>query len=308
MAGYNAYTVEGQTLSVGYSGTVDTITVKKDGLYKLEAYGAAGGTSAISGGGTGGAGGYAVGYVFLPKGTILYACVGGVGTNAYDDRSTSYVYPSGGFNGGGSGSVSGDEGGAGGGGATHIASMSGTLAQIGASNLSKIFIVAGGGGGGYSGVDYGRQGGTGGTGGGESGGRGTFNYWPEEIYSDSGTQTSGYAFGQGQGSPNGWIGAGGGGLYGGLSGRRDVVASNFYHFSGGGGGSGYIGGVPAITFKRNTYYPSMFNGAKNGNGLVQITLVKKSIPTIYFGDMAVDAIYYGDIEVDTIYFGDTEIN
>lgn len=85
-----------------------------------------------------------------------------------------------------------------GGGATHIAKVTGQLKDL-LSNLSDILLVSGGGGGGlligedaYAGADAGGISGSG---------------------SNSGNQSTGYAFGQGESGTN--KSGGGSGLYGG---------------------------------------------------------------------------------------------
>lgn len=103
-----------------------------------------------------------------------------------------------------------------GGGATHIARRSGTLTSIGSANLSDVLMVSGGGGGGllvgetaYEGKDAGGISGSG---------------------DNSGNQSTGYGFGQGESGSG--ISGGGSGLYGGYKGTSS---------KGGGAGSGYIG-------------------------------------------------------------------
>ena len=102
-----------------------------------------------------------------------------------------------------------------GGGATHIAKVTGQLKDL-SSNLSDILMVSGGGGGGllvgedaYAGEDAGGISGSG---------------------NNSGNQSSGYAFGQGESGTN--VSGGGGGYYGGEKGGSLLS---------GGAGSGYIG-------------------------------------------------------------------
>jgi len=148
--------------------------------------------------------------------------------------------------------------------------MSGTLAQIGAANLGKILIVAGGGGGGAYHANNTEC--YGGPGGGASGSIGFDENGGWATNSQPGTQTSGYAFGQG-GPATDWGSAGGGGLYGGTG-----------VYSGcGPGGSGYIGGVPSFTYNGVTYSPSTSNGSSavpanenshNSDGVAKITLVE----------------------------------
>lgn len=90
-----------------------------------------------------------------------------------------------------------------GGGATHIATVAGTLRAIGST--TNLLMVSGGGGGAYESTNGADAGGISGSG------------------SNSGTQSTGYMFGQGQYE----VAGGGGGLYGGSA--------------QGGAGSGYIG-------------------------------------------------------------------
>lgn len=235
-----------------YTGSVQSVTIPSKGLYKLEVWGAQGGSWR----GSGGNGGYSVGYIELNKNQVLYVAVGGQaasfnGGNAsqsYEYYPPDYVYSGGG------------------GGATHIAKVSGQLSEIGYASFvtnGNGLIVAGGGGGGFyltrhnSGQgDYQSNGNSGGgTNGGMSGG--SSNY---------ASQSSGFAFGQGKAGGNG---GGGGGLYGGYSGSGSENYSN----AGGGGGSGYIGGVPQVTYKGQTYSPSTTNGQQSGNGKAKITKI-----------------------------------
>jgi len=123
-----------------YTGTVDAISITKTGLYKLDVYGAGGAGLAGTGGGC--KGGHSVGYTLLQKGTTIYACIGGAGVVA--DKKTAQ----GGYNGGGLGCPWLFNNGAAatgsaysGGGASHIAVISGTLVQIGASRKNQILIV-----------------------------------------------------------------------------------------------------------------------------------------------------------------------
>ncbi len=214
-----------------YTGSEQTFTVPYTGTYKIETWGAQGGTYESY---IGGYGGYSSGEVSLSKDEIVYINVGGVGGSNYTVTNV------GGYNGGG---YSGNNSGAksfGGGGATSIAKTSGTIASIGASNLSKILIIAGGGGGAVT-----KSTTKGGSGGGYIGSVGSasssqFNTSTYLPY--GGTQTGvGFAyqttarqgaFGTGHTSnTNGWGGGGGGGLYGGSNGYGTTGA----------GGSGYIG-------------------------------------------------------------------
>ena len=243
-----------------YTGIIETWEAPISGNYYLQVWGAQGGSG-------GGLGGYSDGYMWLDQGTTLYICVGGKGSDRIANRATSVP---GGYNGGGAGGggYTGWTGGTAysggsGGGATHIATVTGTLSDIGESNLDKILIVAGGGGGSCT------AGGTSGAGGGLEGGQAsTFNN-PNWVYADGGTQTTGYAFGQGQDGRTStgaysWgvdgNGGGGGGLYGGYA----YTEVSSYTMCNGGGGSGYTG---------NLLDPYTNSGRNSGNGRAKIKYV-----------------------------------
>lgn len=169
-----------------YTGTVESYTIPRDGLYQLEVWGAKGGTVSST---PGGYGGYSKGYKLFKKGDVIYVCCGEEGHHNVAQTNTAS------YNGGG---ASGDNPGSnsmGGGGCTHIATMTGTLSAIGASNLSSVLIVAGGGGGGASAVSTYRAG----DGGGIVGGQGFTNstsYCDVAHRTEGGTQTApGFAYG-----------------------------------------------------------------------------------------------------------------
>ena len=136
-------TVHPTVMTFNYTGNIQNITLPK-GIYKLEVWGAQGGsgyhaTESLAGG----KGGYSVGTLSISSKTNLFVVVGGQG-------STQNVYNAG-YNGGGANSSWYDEihpggyGGAGGG-ATHIATATGELKTL-SSNKNSILLVAGGGGG-----------------------------------------------------------------------------------------------------------------------------------------------------------------
>lgn len=121
-----------------YTGYEQRMTILKDGVYKLEAWGAQGGDySQLY---FGGYGSYSYVEVELKKGDVLYINVGqkGNGKCPHDDNTCVVSY-----NGGAKGGLYI----AGGGGATSIATKSGLLTTVPDSNL---YIVAGGGSGGDS--------------------------------------------------------------------------------------------------------------------------------------------------------------
>ena len=212
-------------------------------------------------GGNGGKGGYSIGNKSLNSSNNLYICVGSTGGIPSGNNGGSAGYNGGGKGGNGfQGNYSWTIiGGSGGGGATHIAITSnrGVLKNY-VNNKSEIIIVAGGGGG------YGHVSSVG-AGGGTTGGSATS---VRSVYTIAGaTQTSGYAFGQGQDGMTktqaGDAGAegnggGGGGYYGGPTIQKVGASSN----CSGTGGSGYIGGVT----KGSTTV-----GVRDGNGYALIT-------------------------------------
>ena len=269
----------GSVLSFGCIRNTQAIRINAKAIYKLECWGAGGGGKDDRKGGNGG---YSVGYLLMDVGTVIYVCCGKAG-----------VYGAGyGYN-GGTTDVSANPtfwyGVALSGGATHFARMDGELKNIGESNKSKVLIVAGGGG-------SNAPNGYGGAGGGLTGGDG------ENQSGTGATQTSGYAFGQGQkgySTSDGYGGHGGGGWYGGKGGGW---AGTYNH--GGGGGSGYIGGVPALTIGGVTYSPSTVQGgyADSGgyrdhpalDGVAKITLARMAdIPVIFNGTQLEKIVFNG---------------
>ena len=227
-----------------------TFDVPKTGYYKLEVWGAQGGSVS---GYRGGYGGYSSGYVYLTAGTTLYVNVGGQGSNGHPSTRIN-----GGYNGGGYAASNSDDPSdrtvAGGGGATHIALSSGILASFDtnsngvadADEIGNILIVAGGGGGGYAHSDSNYRG-IGGDAGGATGVSGGYNYGrcpgtgATQSAGGNGCSTNGTygKFGVGGNVGNSSHGsAGGGGFYGGGGSKGYIMDSGN---SGGGGGSGYIG-------------------------------------------------------------------
>ena len=132
-------TYSGGSKSFAYTGGSQQITLDA-GTYKLEVWGAQGGTGYSSSGvgKAGGKGGYSVGTISLSSSTTLYIVVGGSG-------NTTNVTHSGGYNGGGANTLWSGYAGGSGGGATHIATASGLLRNL-SGNKQSILIVAGGGG------------------------------------------------------------------------------------------------------------------------------------------------------------------
>lgn len=267
-----------------YSGQVEEFIVPTTGTYKLEVWGAQGGTNLS---GEGGAGGYSYGNIKLSKNQTVYIVVGSQPTST-----------AGGYNGGGTGIASYGGTGFGGGGATHIATSTGNLSEL-SENQETVLIVAGGGGGGScASQDNIIRADIGGAGGGESGTSGTTSGSGSGTAGTGATQTTGYLFGQGgNGSATptkttnwstgvshtkyGCAGGGGGGYYGGTGGNAIGASSTSSvgaRSASGGGGSGYIGGVTAgETIAGNLEIPthdgtSTMTG-NTGNGYAKITLI-----------------------------------
>lgn len=237
-----------------YVENIQEYIILKNGIYKIEVWGAQGG------GENGGKGAYAYGEAELHEGDILYVVVGGQGNKR-----------EGGYNGGGrgqkqAGTVS--PSGYGGGGATHIALSSGLLYEL-EDHKEDILIVAGAGGGAS---ESGRNGGAGGLVG-EDGQGGTLN-------GKGGTQDSGGAAGDGdveagsfgKGGNNDGVqpkkgtwgsGGGGAGYYGGgaSSWKQEIDNS-----SGGAGGSSYITGLENA---------DVTSGNNEGNGKAKISFLSE---------------------------------
>ena len=271
------------TFDFDYTGGEQTFVAPVSGTYKLETWGAQGGSSIMNGNllELGGSGGFASGFAILSKNDVVYLNVGGTGSTAVKGQDTA-----GGYNGGGSGTWDNSifeindnqpETGGGGGGATHIATKSGLLNSL-ENYKNDIYIVSGGGGAG----NFSQHGGSGG---------GFIGTQGENFSGTGGTQISGCDFGKGCdgtgiGNSNG-VSGGGGGFYGGNINSADGKDSNA-----GGGGSGYIGNpllkekvmycynceesneesTKTISTTCSEETPTSYC-AKKGNGYARITLV-----------------------------------
>ena len=250
----------GDKLEYSFTNSEQVLSINQNGYYRLEVWGASGGSYNQTY--HGGYGGYSRGTVYLSAGSKVYINVGGSPINS----TAINEFRQGGYNGGGQSEKRSDAVFNAGGGATHIALKSGVLSDLedykgefdsdaGTYRSNDILIVAGGGGGGsyYSSSRYG----VGGSGGGTTGSSGMYNdagsssncegfgYGGNqstggnyEIKSDrhSSVQNidipvAGFGFGSGADQSIGGSG-GGGGFYGG----RGTSC-----IGGAGGGSGYIG-------------------------------------------------------------------
>jgi len=284
----NQLLTAGGVYAYDYTGKEQTLTIPVNGTYKLETWGAQGGSYSSTY--PGGYGAYSYGNIQLNKNDILYITAGGAGSYLQSANVAAIPYD-GGHNGGGKGCHGGDlnaatygfiDGGGSGGGATHIATKSGLLTSL--ENYKSSILIVSGAGGGASYSSYGLYGArSGGSGGGIEGNKGTAIY--TTSYSNGGTQTSGGAFGAG-----GWrtlwsTGGAGGGYYGGT----------YANSHSGSGGSGYIGNS-SLTNKGMYCYnctastatdtkttsttctssAPTANCAKQGNGYAKITILSTS--------------------------------
>ena len=290
---------DGTTWNFDYTGSEQTFTVPCDGEYKLETWGAQGGSTGTC---TGGYGGYSQGTIISDTGKNIYVNVGGEGVG-----ELTWVVKAGGYNGGGNGTINSDKNSynASGGGATHIATISGLLSTLN-NKIQSILIVSGAGGGighnrvygclykvgsggGYRGMDSTLRKDEGDNknyqgGGGSQTSAGNIIF-AGNLLDTSVSQSNFYGFGAfGHGGSS--FGGGGAGYYGGSS-------SGYYS----GGGSGYIGNS-LLTNKAMYCYnceesseestktvsttctnsnPTE-NCSKQGNGYARITLVKANKP------------------------------
>ncbi|HHG85292.1 MAG TPA: hypothetical protein ENJ82_11150, partial [Bacteroidetes bacterium] len=262
-----------------YTGNVQTFTVPNGVTsISIRAYGAQGRRNAA--GILGGRGGYARGNLSVSGGNTLYIYVGGG-----DIFSTAGGYNGGGKAGGSpcAGALAG-----GGGGASDV--------RLNSTSINARRIVAGGGGGAGGNRLSGCGRGTGGGGGGGRYGGGGGAGWPSTggTLPLGGTQSAGGAAGTssyssvpGNNGTPGALGLGGGGgdeasssqggsaaalpggFGGGIVGDSGRYSQNWTGQSGA-GGSGYVGGVTS---------GAMANGARSGNGVVQLSYTVPVAPT-----------------------------
>ena len=289
------------TFDFDYTGIEQTFTAPVSGTYRLETWGAQGGSHTVEK--HGGYGGYSLGTINLKINDNIFINVGGQG--AINNSDVGKI-TSGGYNGGGATFT--DETvflnyGASGGGATHIANKSGLLSSL-ENYKNNILIVSGGGGGSNADTSSNLSTGIGGSAGGYIGEKGTSpvenNVLLTKVFANGGTQFAGGqgaiftqnvnngasgAFGiGGKSGPN--SGGGGSGYYGGGGGTRANDDSS------GAGGSGYIGNslltnkvmycynceesneenTKTISTTCNEETPTV-NCSKKGSGYARITLV-----------------------------------
>lgn len=260
----------GTVWTFDYTGGEQEFTIPCSGGYKLETWGAQGGSESTTF--YGGYGGYSNGQINLKKNIKLYINIGEQGSGYSLDKVST-----GGYNGGGYGGVpnttySDRQGGSGGGGATHIAENSGLLSSL-KNQKEVILMVAGGGGGGAIGDIKGSDGG------GFKGNDGGYSTSFPTYYGTGATQTIGGfdftiksnygTFGQGSGfSDNVKYGGngGGGGFYGGGGTNRG--------HSGAGGGSGYIGN--SLLYNKAMYCYNCEESSEESTKTISTTCTSKT--------------------------------
>lgn len=253
-------------------------------------------------GAVGGKGGYSIGILNILKKTIIYLYAGGKG-GCISKSANDYT---GGFNGGGTGGISGSMSrSGGGGGASDI--------RINQDSLYARIIVAGGGGA----TSWGPTSETGDAGGGTSSAAGTNS-------PGLSTQNSGNTFGIGgncytSSSSYNINGAGGGGWYGGKVSTSSYASGSKRH---GGGGSGYVytsstaSSYPsgcllnssyylteAQTIAGNTSFISPTGTAETGhagNGYVRITVIEIKSNNISIYSKNLNPLPSGYIELEYI--------
>lgn len=278
----------GDILNVPYSGSAVSITLPK-GTFKLECWGAQGGSYSSY---YGGYGGYSVGTLTLTSDTLVYAYAGGQPTSITADRTLA----PGGFNGGGNGYTryysSTYTYGQGGGGGSDF--------RIGQDSLYARVIVAGGGGGSAS-VNAATTKYGGGTTAGPGGASSSAAYNAGQTAPTTSSYYLAGTFGQGAAAYTSRTnykygsGGGGGGWYGGFAyNYADDSTSAYRGYNG--GGSGYVytsstaSNYPSGCLLNSAYYltdastvagNTSFTGTSgssetghSGNGYCRITVVK----------------------------------
>lgn len=295
----------GKVINYDFTGAEQIYKTSCNGIYKLETWGAQGGStnfinSNVRYNAQGGYGGYTVANTKIDINTNIYVNVGGMGSS-----TSTTAGGIGGYNGGGQGGLGMGyntkknyfyTGGAGGGGATHIALSSGLLSEL--ENFKSNLLNVSGGGGGASGLNK-QALALGSSGGGIEGSPGYLDSYTY-YFVNGASQTTGYKFGlggsalqtnEGNSWAEGGAGGGGGGYYGGLSSTSTEPCSS----KDGGAGSGYIGNslltdkymycynckesnedeTKTITTTCTSSTPTA-NCSKQGNGYAKITILSCS--------------------------------
>lgn len=257
------------TTAHGY--TVGTFTAPKKGVYAFVLSGSGGEYNGYHDDGVsadGGAGGRTVGYLVLEKNQTVYVGAGGVCSAAFVSKAYGAA-----------------------------------LKNIAQSNL---YFVAGAGGGGGArwGEQYNMKAAPGGAGGGASGATAVDGYGGLGA-GTGGTQTGGYAYGEGGLGGYGNDGAsyhrgdGGDGLYGGRAGAFSGGLAQ-----GGGGGSGYIY-TGAIKVGSKTYTNSTQQGGgagSNSQGSVQVSYHARAELPVIFNGTTLERLFFNGVEVESLIY------
>ena len=243
-----------------YTGRVESFTAPVNGKYKLECWGAQGGT--LQSFHKPGRGGYCMGYHNMEQGELAFVCCGNCGaygTYSYNNNlgiNLRYGVP--------------------GGGATHISINSGGELKNFSSNPTDILLVAGGGG--SSDMTGDVSAGIGGHGGGVNGTTGSNS---NESYNKNGTgasQSTGGITGTqyAAGYYNGSFGLGGVGWnsnsdYGAQGGAGYYGGGGCAQMGTSGGGSSYLGGVTGgQTIAGDSEMPAPSGGTEIGHSDVGV--------------------------------------
>lgn len=236
-----------------YTGEEQQFIVPKTGYYKIELWGAQGGSTSTSA--IGGKGAYTSGYIYLEAKQKIYIYVGGAGGST--ETGVASIVP-GGYNGGGrtgGQNCCGRRYGSGGG-ATDIRLVNGNWNDN--TSLNSRIMVAAGGGGSYYSANENNDGGSGGA---LVGGNGSQSGTTTYCYGEGATQTSGGKITTDctQSASYGGAVTGNFGIGGGTTGARTGGGGGYYggsqsgHIASAGGGSSYISGyIGAIAISSAT--------------------------------------------------------
>lgn len=275
-----------------YTGNVQCAYLQKEGYYKLEVWGAQGGTGNETMANTAGYGGYSYGNIYSLANSAIYIVVGQYSTSSGTTKN---------YNGGGPThpSLGGH-----GGGATHISTTNcGELINCSSANgKAGILIVAGGGGGAK--YTSNSNAGTAGSGGGYIGGNGV--KYGNSTNPTGGTQTSGGSvsgssyngngsFGLGGGGDTQWWNSGGGGGWYGGGTCWDCGAA---------GGSGYIGNSLLLSDKQMHQY-RYYTGTTTSNCTTSTAIDTYTVCTASTGHAQQNAANTGNGYARITYIGTT---
>ena len=274
--------VAGDILNFDFTGAVQSVTLPP-GRYKLEAWGAQGGSHSTTY--VGGKGGFSTGEISINEETEFFVLVGGQGLKT----TTTNTKQGGGFNGGGDAFTTNSKyPGCGGGGATDF--------RIGQNDILARVLVAGAGGGAFGATTGYGNGGAGGGTSGKTGVSSSSSYKPGKGGTQTARGSSYYgttlnstsygtlaAFGVGGSLSASYGSGGGGGWYGGGYARRaGAGGGSGFVWTGANAPSGYLLGAEYCLTNANTAAGSTsFAGptgasetGHSGNGYARITVLE----------------------------------